>query len=135
MSAELPIGLNPPPENTKAIPRRTQVAIQLYPDDGKPRFTVKGSLLAFKLAYGPAYEETFLAAGGRFAPGLSPGKRGPRIWSREGIRRITRLNRIYLSQPGVQEFMESVIESHRAAADLLKKPLPVPCETPSPSSP
>jgi hypothetical protein len=107
---------------TRSIPRRTLRAIHRLPCDGRPRFMVAGSQLAFHIPYSTAYDEIFVIAGGRFEDGLAPDSPKHRIFTPDAISRLTKLNQLYCSDPEVREFISGYHASMKAAQALLKRP-------------
>lgn len=99
---------------SKSLSKFKQRSIIFLPCDGVPRFKVKRAMVEVKVCYSAAYDDIFLQEGGTFEPGFSPDGPKRRIWTQHGIRRILRLNERYWP------FARKVVESRRAAADLLK---------------
>lgn len=102
----------PPP---RPISRSKLNAIRQHPCDGVPRFEVRGSVMAFKVPYSVAFKEIFETSGGEYQPGPTPDSPPSRVFSQEGIKRITALNRLYVGH--ALRFSEA----QRAAADLLRR--------------
>lgn len=74
----------------KPIPRPTALRLQEYPCDGIARFKVK------KLGTG-VYPYSAAYAGILASTGCSKNEHGQRVYTPDGIRRITKLNDAYLS--------------------------------------
>lgn len=123
----------------KPLTRAQSFATGVLPDDGVPRYHVKGHTLQVRLPYSVAWSEIFKMTGGRKEPGIAADSKPTWVFTHEGMRRIAALNRLHA--PHAQRW----VEAQQAAKDLLPKlapeidkpvehATPEPCPTPPPST-
>lgn len=104
-------------DQPRPISKSKQRAIVEWPCDGIPRYVVEGSVLAIKVPYSTAYAEIFALSGGTLTDELAPGGKKARVHTKESMRRLAQLNRLYVGH-GIR-----MVHAQKAAQDLLPKPV------------
>lgn len=104
------MGAAPP----RACTESERIATYRFPCDGVPRFKVSGQK---RLTYSAAWEGIFLLTGGR----RTGEDRSGYEFTPMGVRRIARLNALYLLYPGVKLLCAQAVLLENAALEKATK--------------